>query len=162
MNKPDSLRQHLLQAVPGLALNPELLSLSIAQGRTAIVQSETLGFEYRYNLIVAVSDFGDSLDAIMVPLLAWLARHQPERLRLPTHEALTFEMQTTNTGQINATIVLPLTEKVLVETRADGSYTLTYMPEPDYAPGFEGVPDTARLWTLLLGDATVFDVAPQS
>lgn len=162
MIKPDSLRQHLLEAVPGLALNPEILRLSITQGRTAIVKSETLSFEYRYNLTVAVSDFEADLDAIMVPLLAWLARHQPDRLRLQAHESLTFETQTTDSGRVNATIVLALTEKVLVEADGNGSYTLTYVPEPDYDSSFEGVPDTARLWTLVLGDATVFDIAAES
>ncbi|HEY4546952.1 MAG TPA: phage tail protein [Pedomonas sp.] len=162
MIKPDSLRQHLLEAVPGLALNPEILRLSITQGRTAIAQSETLSFEYRYDLTISVSDFEGNLDVIMVTVLAWLARHQPERLRLPAHEALTFEMQTTNTNRINATIVLALTEKVLVEAGENGSYTLTYVPEPDYDSAFDGVPDSARLWTLVLGGATVFDIAPES
>lgn len=161
MNKPDLLRQHLLETVPELALNPDRLSLSLESGRTALIQSKNLGFEYRYNLTIAVSDFKDNLDAIMVPLLAWLARFQPDRLRLASHEALTFDVQSPSTGQINATIVVALTEQALVEVDEEGRYTVTYVPEPDYDPGFAGVPDTARLWTLMLGGTTVFDVASE-
>ncbi|MCH8686464.1 phage tail protein [Pedomonas mirosovicensis] len=154
MNKPDLLRQHLLEALPDLP--PERLTLSIGQGRTAIVQSATLSFEYRYSLTVTINDFSGGLDTIMVPVLAWLERNQPERLRQPAHEALTFEIATFDTGQTNFTIVLDLSETVLAEPREGGGYTLTYVPEPDYDPGFDNVPDTARLQTLALGDETVF------
>lgn len=46
MNKPDSLRKHLLETVPGLANNPDCLLMFIDEGKVRSIATAALSFEY--------------------------------------------------------------------------------------------------------------------
>ena len=83
MLKPGSLRAHLTAALPELARDPEKLVVLARAGRTICTGTASLSFEYAYTLQVIVLDYAGHADAVVVPLLAWVARNQPELLDNP-------------------------------------------------------------------------------
>ncbi|MFT3967100.1 MAG: phage tail protein [Sphingobium sp.] len=93
MRKPDSLKKLLLATVPGLATNPESLALFIDNGGIVGGNGRSLSFEYRYQLNAVIEAYAGDDDAVMVPILAWIAEHQPELLNKPGAEPFTFEAE---------------------------------------------------------------------
>ena len=81
MNKANSLKQHLLAAVPELHGNPDKLLVFIDQGRARTTVVEGLSFEYGYTLNAILTDFAGHPDAVAVPLLAWLLINQPDLMQ---------------------------------------------------------------------------------
>lgn len=57
MNKPSSLRSHLLAAVPELRHNPDRLLIFIDQGRMRSTAAPGLSFEYSYTLNLIFTDY---------------------------------------------------------------------------------------------------------
>ncbi|WP_178081838.1 phage tail protein, partial [Pseudomonas sp. B6(2017)] len=52
MNKPESLRVHLLDRVPELRHNPDRLLIFIDNGKVRCTAAASLSFEYSYDLQV--------------------------------------------------------------------------------------------------------------
>nr|WP_246346571.1 phage tail protein [Sphingomonas endophytica] len=73
--------------------SPETLSIFVDRGRVAARAGSSLSFEYRYTANLVVQDFAGSPDQIVVPLLAWIARHQPDLIAKPNGEPITFEAE---------------------------------------------------------------------
>lgn len=131
MKKPQLLRDHLVAAVPALASDPDKLLIFVDGGGLAGTYRPGLAFEYRYTLDLVLTDFGSAPEAVMVPLLQWLTRHQPELLANPANrEKLTFEVDVLGDGLVDLAIKMPLTERVLVTRAADGTVQLQHLPEP--------------------------------
>ena len=107
MNKPNSLREHLLAKVPGLAQNPDRLLIFIDEGTLRCTSAASLSWEYGYTLQVILTDFAAHPDTVMLPLLGWLTVHQ-----------------------------LPLTERVVVGKDEAGATTLTHPAEPQPMQAF--------------------------
>ena len=80
MNKPNSLKTHLLAAVPELANNPDRLLVFIDNGSARSTVEAGLSFEYSYSLNVILTEFAGHPDAVFIPLLAWLMVNQHELL----------------------------------------------------------------------------------
>lgn len=78
MLKPASLRQWLMQALPLLRTNPDMLRIYVDNGHIASTLATSLSFEKRYTLNVIVIDFTGEIDALLVPVLAWLSEQQPD------------------------------------------------------------------------------------
>lgn len=141
MNKPEQIRSLLLAAVPHLARNPEDLHVFVRNGRVvATAAANNMSFEYQFDLTVVVTDFADHSDRIMVPLLAWVAEHQPELLTNPSkrQNGIRFEVEMIDKGKADIEISLELTERVKV-TPVTGGRTVEHLPEPPLDPyyGFE-------------------------
>lgn len=131
MIKPGQLRDHLLKAVPGLAVNPDRLLVFVEDGHVVGVYSRNLSFSYAYTLNLIITDFGGNPDSIMLPVLQWLTRHQPELLANPARRGeVKFEVDVLANDLVDVSLTLPLTERVLVNPDADGNLTLTKPPEP--------------------------------
>lgn len=77
MLKPQQIRHMLADSVPLLKRNPDSLNMFIDSGRIASTLASSLSFEYQYQLNLVVTDYGDSLDLLIVPLLAWLRKTSP-------------------------------------------------------------------------------------
>ena len=157
MNKPDSLRRLLIATVPGLKDNPERLEIHVDGGRVVGGGGRTLSFEYRYTLNLVVQEFTGSTDDIAVPVLAWLAEHQPDLLNRAGAEPFTFEMDLLDDDTRDVSINLDLTEVVIVRPNPAGGFTVQH-PDASAAPpldAFEGVPCGAKLWQLFLRDELV-------
>lgn len=131
MIKPGSLRAHLTAALPELARDPDRLLAFIDRGSLAGTFAPGLSFEYRYTLTLVLTDYAGHPDTVMVPLLVWIHRHQPELLANPAlREQIAFEADILNSDTVDLEIKLPLTERVGVHPRAGGGYDIEHYPEP--------------------------------
>lgn len=152
MKKPESLRALLLATVPGLKEHPENLSMFIDKGRIAARLTGSLSFEYRYSVNVVVQDYAGDVDALFVPLLAWVADQQPDLLERDQQEPFSFESEILDGDVADVSIDLELTERVKV-TLTPGGPVVTHLDEPSRADEFADVTGV-RLWAGVLDDIT--------
>jgi hypothetical protein len=131
MKKPTDLRDHLTQWVPDLAANPDKLHLYIDKGAIASKLGAGLGYQYGYSLQIVITDFAESADTLMVPLLVWLQTNQPDLLMDTARrdKAIAFEAEIVDHDKIDIAITLELTERVLVSA-VTGGYQCTHLGEP--------------------------------
>lgn len=143
MNKPESLRSHLLNAVPALKHSDERLLVFMDNGKVRCTAAASLSFEYAYDLQIMLTEFAGHPDSVMLPLLAWVRIHQPELLaNLDKAKAgIEFEADILNHNLVDLSIRLPLTERVIVRQRDDGSYDVIHAGEPQQSAVSE--PDSA-------------------
>lgn len=132
MNKPESLRTHLLASVAELKHNPDRLLIFIDQGRIRSTAAPGLSFEYSYTLNLILTDYAGHPDAIAIPLLAWLLVNQSELLTNleKGKDAIQFEADVIDQNSVDLSITLPLTERVIVKQQEDGSLDVTHPAEP--------------------------------
>lgn len=155
MTKLDSLRDLLLRAVPALRASPETLSIFVDRGRVAARAGASLSFEYRYTANLVVQDFAGSPDQIVVPLLAWIARHQPDLIAKPNGEPIAFEAELLDAETTDLSLTIELSERVIVETLADGARRITHLADDaDTVDRFDGLCGV-DLWRLYLDDELV-------
>lgn len=142
MNKPSSLKQHLIAAVPELRGNPEKINVFIDQGRIRSTTAPGLSFEYGYTLNLIICDFAGHPDAVAVPLLAWMKVNQPDLMENldKAKDAIQFEVDILADDLVDMSITLPLTERVIVKRQANGSHSIEHAPEPQLT---EQLPATA-------------------
>jgi len=134
VNKPNSLREHLLAADTTLAQNPERLLVFIDEGNIRATAAPGLSFEWLYTLNIIITDYAGHPDNIAIPLLAWLRRNQPDLLTNieKGKDAIGFEADILGNDKVDLSITLPLTERVIVKRLPDESLEVTHPPEPDF------------------------------
>ncbi|WP_341864989.1 phage tail protein [Pantoea wallisii] len=115
MLKPQHLQQALTDGIPWLQQHPEQLSVTTGSGQIVATLATSLSFEYRYALNVTLSGYSDDLNLVMVPLLAWLRRHQPDLMMNDARSGITFATDAANTLRIT----LQLSERVIVSGEGD-------------------------------------------
>jgi hypothetical protein len=135
VRKPADLRAYLTRANPFLARDPGNLHVFVDQGNIVSTGTPSLAHEYRYVLHLIVQDYAGTSDAIMLPLLSWLRRNQPELMENPElrGNALQFEVDYITHDTIDLSIKLPLTERVI--TRVDpatGRLDAVHVGEPPH------------------------------
>lgn len=136
MNKPQQLRQLLSQAVPHLRKNPDCLHIFIEQGNIfATGVKQNLSFEYQFNCVIIVTDYAQHADTLIVPLLGWLAQHQPELIFNPDKRAsgFKFKAEILNHTTCDIEISLALTERVKV-TPSETGLQVEHLPEAPLDP----------------------------
>ncbi|BBP86001.1 hypothetical protein PHLH8_56430 [Pseudomonas sp. Pc102] len=135
MNKPSSLRNHLIGAVAELKNDPDRVLIFIDSGNVRCTAAPSLSFEYVYELQVILTDFAGHPDAVFLPLLAWLQVNQSELLHNleRSKEAIQFEVDVLANDKVDMSIKLPLTERVVVQRQPDGRYDLSHPEEPQYS-----------------------------
>ena len=133
MNKPNSLREHLLNAIQGLKKNPDRLLIFIDSGSVRCL-ARGLSFEYSYTLQVLLTDFAGHPDSVFIPTLEWLRRHQPDLLTNLERgkDAIAFEADIPDGGKVDMSIKLPITERVIVKRLEDGKLDISHPDEPDF------------------------------
>ena len=155
MQKPDGLRRLLLASVPGLRDAADRLQLFVDRGRVAARAGRTLSFEYRYTLTVVVTDYAGAIDAITLPILAWIAEAEPALLTREDQEPFAFEAEILDADTADVQIRIDLTERVRVSERAGGGWDVVHVDEAtaaiDAFPGVCGV----TLWQLYLRDLLI-------
>lgn len=134
MNKSESLRTHLLAAVPELRHSPDRLLVFIDKGKLRCTAAASLSWEYSYELQVILTDFAGHPDSVMLPLLAWVRTNQSELLANldKSAQGIGFEADIIDRSKVDMAITLPLTERVVVKRQADGTYQVSHAPEPQY------------------------------
>lgn len=157
MRKPDSLKELLIATVPGLADNRETLALFIDNGSIVGGNGRSLSFEYRYRLNVVIEAYAGDDDAIMVPVLAWIAQHQPELIGRPNATPLSFEAEILDKDSRDVSITIQLTEPVIVNRRDGGGYEVSHPapPPPASLDQFDSVPWGTKLWQLFLNEQLI-------
>ena len=139
MNKPNSLRDHLLAAVPELHKNPDRLLVFIDNGTIRSTAAPGLSFEYSYTLNVILTDYAGHPDAVVIPLLAWVLVNQHELLanQEKGKTAIQFEADVLDNSKVDLSIKLPLTERVIVKKQAGGTLDVSHPDEPQLEPFLE-------------------------
>lgn len=132
MNKPESLRAHLLAQVPGLAKNPDRMMVFIDNGTMRSTAAPGLSFEYSYTLNLIFTDYAGHPDSIAIPLFAWILVNQRELMENLERgkEAIAFEADVLDNSKVDLSIKLPLTERVIVKRQEDGKLIVTHPHEP--------------------------------
>lgn len=133
MNKPNSLRDHLLASVPELHKSPDRMLVFIDNGTIRSTAAPGLSFEYGYTLNVILTDYAGHPDAVAIPLLAWLRVNQPELLTNleKGKTAIAFEADVLDNSKVDLSLKLPLTERVIVKKQPDGSLQVSHPDEPE-------------------------------
>ncbi|SFT48961.1 phage tail protein [Pseudomonas marincola] len=138
MNKLNSLRTHLLANVPELKYNQERLLIFVDQGRIRATAAPGLSFEYSFTLNIILTDYTGSPDAVAVPLLAWVLVNQSELMTNleKGKESIQFEVDVIDENQVDMSLTLPLTERVIVKRLEDGTLQITHPEEPQLEETF--------------------------
>lgn len=134
MNKPNSLREHLLNRVEGLKKNPDWLLIFIDAGSVRCTAATGLSFEYTYTLQVILTDFAGHPDSVFIPVLEWLRRHQPELLSNLERgkDAIAFEADILDGGKVDMSVSVALTERVIVQRLNNGQLDVCHPDEVDF------------------------------
>ncbi len=136
MNKPESLRAHLLAAIPELKRNPDRLLVFIDNGSLRSTAAPDLSFEYSYTLNLILTEFAGHPDAVAIPLFAWVLVNQRELMENQEkgRDAIKFEADILDNSKVDLSITLPLTERVIVKQQADGTLDVDHPEEPQLEP----------------------------
>ncbi|MBH3355749.1 phage tail protein [Pseudomonas stutzeri] len=136
MNKPESLRAHLLAAIPELKRNPDRLLVFIDNGTMRSTAAPGLSFEYSYTLNLILTDFAGHPDAVAIPLFAWVLVNQRELMENQEkgRDAIKFEADILDNSKVDLSITLPLTERVIVKQQGDGMLHVEHPEEPPLEP----------------------------
>ncbi|MCC5882474.1 MAG: phage tail protein [Halomonas sp.] len=110
MIKLQALRQHLIDAVPDLKRGPEKLLTFVQDGGIAFARGQHLTHEYRVDAQIIITDYSGSLDTLMIPLLQWLSRYQPD---LDPDEAIRLEAEILSNNAWDLALTVRLTERVI-------------------------------------------------
>lgn len=138
MNKPESLRAHLLTTVVELQHNPDLLLIFIDNGKVRCTAAATLSFEYSYDLQIIFTAFAGHPDSVMLPVLGWISINQPELLENyeKMQTGIQFEADILDKDKVDLGLTLRLTERVVVGTDAQGNTTVKHAGEPQRVAGY--------------------------
>lgn len=134
MDKPNSLREHLLAAVPGLKPDPDRLLMFVDAGKVRCTAAATLSFEYTYTLQIILTEFPGHPDSVMLPILAWVRTHQTELMANldKSAEGIKFEVDILDGSKVDMSITLALTERVVVKKQDNGSFQVAHVPDQPY------------------------------
>lgn len=128
MQKLNRLRQAITDACPDLGRDPDRLLIFAEQGK--LVKKNLLAglsFEYQYKATLLVTDFGADPDTLLIPILAWCQKNQPDMT-----EQVSFEADILNNTDVDLVVTIPLTEFVKVTDNGDGTVSAAHLPEPIY------------------------------
>ncbi|HCM9313897.1 TPA: phage tail protein [Enterobacter hormaechei subsp. steigerwaltii] len=143
MNKPQSLRSALNNAVPYVRDNPDKLHLFVDNGSLVATGAQSMSWEYRYTLNVVIEDFSGDQNLLMAPVLLWLKANQTDAINNPQlrEKLFTFEVDILRNDVCDISLNLQLTERVLVSTNGATS-TVEAEPESD---------EPEEMWTVKRG-----------
>ena len=156
MKKPQTLRRHLEACIPHLKRHPDKLHVVIESGAIATKPGVSLSFEWRYKLTLLFTDVVDSPDTIVVPLLVWLATHQPDLVADPERrdKTLSFEAEPVDHDAIDIAFTLDLTERVIVRA-VPGGFECEHADEPQL-PDLDGPTG----WSMYLAEDPLVVLTP--
>lgn len=145
MIKPASLRAALIQANPHLKAAADSLHTFIDKGTVSATAVPGGGFAYGYTCSIVVTDYHGHPDSLFVPLIAWLAEHQPDLLLNQATPQIEFEAEILTHDTCDVEIRVQLTERVVLRQSDTGGL----MAEHLAAPGYDATP-AGYTWQLFL------------
>lgn len=131
MNKPQSLRAALEDALPDLKRDPERLLVFVNKGKIVSTAINNLSFEYRFDVELLFTDFAAHIDNIIVPIMDWCKTNEPDVFAAwrNTGAGIEFQAELLDDNKADIAITIPLTEAVLVHP-VEGGYTTEHLGEP--------------------------------
>lgn len=147
MKKLTEVRQFLLDAMPEYKIDPDRFVTFVEDGAIEWSRGESLSHGYRYTAQIVMLEFTRNVDHVIVPLIAWMQRYQPDT---DPHDAVRFEAEILDEGVVDLIIRVKLDERVVVKRDAEsGAVTAEHR-----VPAFDiGLPDERR-WNLDIDDKT--------
>ncbi|WP_392565143.1 phage tail protein [Utexia brackfieldae] len=135
MKKPEQLRKLLEQSSLFIKTDPDKLHIFIEDGNIIATAAKSLSYEYQYKLNIVLLDYGESIDSLMVPVIAWMYVHQQEYMGNPElrAEAIKLDIEHLNNKSYDIGITLSLSERVIVQMGANG---LEYKHVSDNPPEY--------------------------
>ena len=152
MEKIDTLRAVLTEAIPELKREPERLRMWVEDGAGSSRQTGTLAFGFTYRLNILLVEMSTDIALIALPIFRWLRVNQPDLLA-PGKEGFSFDADVLDNRACDIVIQIDLTENVTVAPREGGGWSLDYLSEPD--PLFEdgeppeGLPEAPDLTEVI-------------
>jgi len=129
MKKTELLRKALVAGSQWCKARPEQFTVWAEKGSVEIDATGEASFLYRYEIRVLVMDFPEHIDALMLPVLAWVHQQQPDLLLNPdSNKKIGFEAEILSDDTADILITIPVWERVMV-TRQNGIVTATHLPE---------------------------------
>jgi hypothetical protein len=150
VKKLASLRAALIASVPAIAADPSALEVYVERGEVR-ARPGSLSFEYGYTASLWIQAFAGNPTDVYVPLLGWIADHQPDLFEKGDSRPFAFESEMLDADSIDLLISIELTELVRV-TRVAAGLKVDYLNEPVMSDRFDGVPPGTNLWRGLLDD----------
>lgn len=143
MRKLTALRQHLLASVPGLAENPDRLLTFITDGGIEFHRGTHLSHGYSVPAQLVVTDHGGELDDIIIPLLQWLSRYEPD---IDPKNGIRIEAEILSNQRWDLAITADLTERVVATVDCEaGRINVDHR-----MPAYELEPCPAEHWQLYI------------
>ncbi|MBJ9370560.1 phage tail protein [Acinetobacter sp. TGL-Y2] len=136
MNKPISLRDYLIKSIRFLQLNPDKLTMFIESGRYRSTLATGYSMESICPVKLIIQNFSGDPDVVAFLLFQWLRTHQSELMaNLEKNKtAVKFEAEILQNDEYDIMFEVELTERVIIQKQADGSFNFTYPEEPQYLP----------------------------
>lgn len=169
MLKPDLLRAFLTAAIPALQGVADRLQVFIDKGSIRATgvpaRSGVVGFEYRYTCTLILQDFAGHPDAVMLPVVAWVALNEPELLANydKNRTGIAFEADILSAKAIDLQISLDLTERVIATPRLGGGFDIVHAAEPAQV-GIEtwpnGPENPPEISSIFLGGELIAEIPP--
>ncbi|GAA5113378.1 phage tail protein [Orbus sasakiae] len=133
MKKPEQIRELLEQHSLLIKNNPDKLHIFIEDSDVIATAAKSLSFEYQYKLNIIILDYAESIDYLMVPIIAWMYVHQNEKMGNSDlrQDAIKLEIEQLNNKSCDVGITLSLTERVIVQ---NGDSGLEYKHLDDKSP----------------------------
>ncbi len=145
MRKGDSLRRWLTACLPDLKIHPDRLQIFFEDGGVNARKSATLSFAYAYRLKVLLTDYAGDPDHLIVPVLAWIEKEQPQLLARTDNPPFTFRSELLDSNAYDIELSIDVMESVLVSLSNDGKgWNIVHPPEPGYGDMFDGVTASFR------------------
>lgn len=134
MKKPESLRSHMINAVTELQRDPDRMLIFTENGKVRCTLAAGLSFEYEYKLNFILTEYAGDLDAVMIPLLDWMRINQHEQMANleKNKDAFNFETVLLDNNTVDLSMILSITERVIVKRKDDGTLDVIFPDEPQY------------------------------
>lgn len=125
MDKLNSLKQHLIDRVPGLKNNPDGLHIFADEGGIKADLESTLSFAYEWQTTIICEDFNGHPDELFVPLLVWIQKNQRDIKR----DDIRFLLDPLDNERSDIRITFPTDQRVIVNND-DNGYNTSHPAEP--------------------------------
>lgn len=136
MKKAELLRDALIAGNTWCRANPEAITIWVEKGGIEIQATGESSFMYRYTIQALATDFPGNIDDLMLPLLGWAWKQQPDLLLNPdSNRKIEFEADIISDDTADILFRVPVWECVMV-TMANGTATAEHLAE--YTPKFGG------------------------
>lgn len=131
MNKPQSLRKALNDAVSYVRENPDRLHLFVDNVSLVATSANSVSWEYRYTLNIVITDFTGDQNLLMAPVQFLLRDNQPDALHntAEREKLFKFEVDILGNDRCDLSLNLKLTERVITR-EVDGVMQVEVVAEP--------------------------------